>query len=144
MNQRHWPLSRNLVAFSTGFLFAVGLARGGMTQPEIILDFLNLFDWNPTLLFVMAGALVVFIPMYRFAMKRKTPFFDTQFHLPENKGIDGNLIGGAAIFGIGWGLGGYCPGPALASLASGSLKPVLFVGAMIVGIFLHKLYSKLN
>lgn len=144
MNHKHWPLARNLVAFSSGFLFAVGLARGGMTQPKIVIDFLNVLSWNPTLLFVMAGALVVVVPVFRVVKKRKTPFFDSEFHFPTATGIDRQLIGGAVIFGVGWGIGGYCPGPAIASLASGAMGPIVFVAAMIVGIFLHKLYTKFN
>lgn len=144
MNQKVWPLGRNLVAFSAGFLFAVGLASGGMTQPSVVLNFLNLLTWDPTLLFVMAGALIVFIPIYQFSRKRKHPFFDSEFHLPENAKVTRQLIAGSAIFGIGWGLGGYCPGPAVASLASGSAGPAIFVVSMIVGFFLYKVYLRFN
>lgn len=144
MNQKVWPLGRNLVAFSAGFLFAVGLASGGMTQPSVVLDFLNVLEWDPTLLFVMLGALIVFIPIYQFSRKRKHPFFDSAFHLPQDTKVTRQLIGGSVIFGIGWGLGGYCPGPALASLASGSVGPAIFVLAMIVGFFLHKIYVRFN
>jgi uncharacterized membrane protein YedE/YeeE len=136
-----WPLLRNLVAFSSAFIFAIGLSISGMTQPQVVLGFLNVFDWNPILLFVMASALAISIPAYRYISKTKKPFFDTKLFVPDQSTLDKPLLFGAFIFGIGWGIGGYCPGPGLVSAAAGSWEALAFVIAMTVGMISHHFFK---
>ncbi len=131
-------IKRDAVSFLAGFVFAIGLAISGMTQPQKVLSFLNPGDWDPSLLFVMVGAIGVHIVAYPLAKQRKSPVLDTKWHVPTRKDITARLILGSALFGIGWGLGGFCPGPGLTSLASGDLRAFLFVGAMIAGMVLFK------
>lgn len=124
---------RFVTAFLSGALFAAGLVLGGMTQPSKVLGFLDLFgDWDPSLALVMGGALLVHAPLYRLIRRRSAPILEAKFYLPTRRDLDLRLIGGAALFGVGWGLGGYCPGPGLASLVSGR-EALVFVAAMIVG-----------
>lgn len=123
-----------LAALASGLLFGVGLAVGGMTDPMRVLGFLDVAGaWDPTLAFVMAGALVVAAPAYALARRRERPLLAERFHLPESAGLDTRLLLGAAVFGIGWGTGGYCPGPALAGLAAMSHELVWFLPAFAVG-----------
>lgn len=121
----------------TGLIFGAGLSIGGMTDPARVLGFLDIFgQWDATLVFVMGGALVTTSLGYHWVLKRPTPLFGDAFHLPKRTDIDLPLIGGASLFGIGWGLVGYCPGPALASLAAGQTGTLMFVLAMILGLIL--------
>ncbi len=121
-------------AFASGIIFGLGLSISEMINPARVIGFLDITGWwDPTLMFVMAGALAVTIPAFTLIMRRSQPLLDGQFVLPIKRVVDRPLILGAAIFGIGWGLGGFCPGPALAALASGSPAVILFVLAMIVG-----------
>ena len=123
-----------LMAFLSGLIFALGLGIAGMTMPHKVIDFLDLFgDWDYSLLLVMVGAIGVHYFSYGWIRMRKTPLFDGAWHVPDRADFDARLIGGAAIFGVGWGMGGFCPGPGLVSLASFGAKPVVFVIAMIVG-----------
>lgn len=128
-----------LTAFSAGLIFALGLGLAGMTEPQKVLGFLDLWNWDPTLLFVMAGAVGVHASLYPLILKRKSPLFDVKWHIPSRRDIDPNLIVGAIIFGIGWGLGGYCPGPGLTALSSGDARPAVFVLTMVAGIWCHRL-----
>jgi uncharacterized membrane protein YedE/YeeE len=124
-----------LGAAAAGALFAVGLALGGMTQPTKVKGFLDFAGgWDPSLMFVMGGAVMVYFIAQRFVLKRKAPLFDVKFHLPTRRDLDVRLLLGAAIFGVGWGLAGYCPGPGLASLGSGGVGALAFVAAMMVGM----------
>ena len=124
-----------VVAFACGLVFALGLGIGGMTQPGRVLGFLDVAgDWDPRLALVMLGAIAVYAPVYRLALRRGRPVLTPAFDLPALRSIDGSLLMGALLFGIGWGLAGLCPGPALTSLASGEPAAVLFVAAMLVGI----------
>jgi uncharacterized protein len=127
---------RNIAAgLITGFLFGLGLCVASMTDPAVIQGFLDIAgDWNPTLVFVMAGGVVVTFVGYRMIFPRGRPLWAGKFLLPSASAIDRPLLVGAAIFGIGWGLAGYCPGPAVVSLASGRLEIFLFVLAMLVGM----------
>ena len=126
-----------LAALMAGSLFGIGLALAGMTDPAVVLGFLDIFGpWNPALLFVMAGAAAVTFIGYRVVLARPRPLLAASFHLPGTARIDVPLVAGAALFGLGWGLAGYCPGPALASLVSGNHDVLLFVGAMLVGMAL--------
>jgi uncharacterized membrane protein YedE/YeeE len=125
-----------------GLLFGIGLAVSGMTDTRVVLGFLDITgDWNPALAFVMGGALAVTIPGFWLIQKRARPLLAKEFHLPANCRIEAKPILGSAIFGIGWGLYGYCPGPALASLGTLELQPLLFLAAMTAGVYLEKMLS---
>jgi uncharacterized membrane protein YedE/YeeE len=124
-----------LSAFAAGIVFGVGLGLSGMTQPAKVLAFLDVFGaWDPTLMFVMGGAILVHFGLSRLIRRREAPLLDTRFHLPTATSLDTKLIAGSALFGVGWGLGGYCPGPAIVSAGSGALAAIVFVGAMALGI----------
>jgi len=128
---------RSALALIAGLLFGLGLVFGGMTQPAVVLGFLDVAGaLNPQLLFVMAGAVATTAIGYRLLLRRKRPLLEKTFHVPPTRQVDMRLIGGAAVFGIGWGLVGYCPGPALASLAGLSPSTLLFVAAMALGWWL--------
>jgi uncharacterized membrane protein YedE/YeeE len=130
---------RWIVAFVSGALFSVGLALAGMTRPEKVLGFLDVAGrWDPSLALVMGGAIAVMAPVVLWVKRRRVgrPLFDDRLHEPETRAIDGRLLLGAALFGVGWGLVGYCPGPALVALMSGAGPAVAFVGAMLAGLWL--------
>lgn len=135
---------RGFVAFASGLLFALGLGVGGMTKPAKVIGFLDVAgDWDPSLAFVMGGALLVYGLVARLALARPHPLFDDRFHVPTRRDIDRRLVLGAVLFGAGWGLAGYCPGPALVSLASGRGAVVAFVAAMLAGMWLETRSSSL-
>lgn len=124
-----------VLAALAGALFAAGLVVGGMTIPAKVTGFLDVGGaWDPQLAFVMAGAVAVYAAFLRIIRRRAAPFLADRFHWPAARTIDARLVGGAAVFGVGWGLSGYCPGPALASLAAGSSSVLVFVVAMIGGM----------
>ncbi len=126
-------IKRAVAGFAVGTLFGLGLAVSQMTNPEKVLAFLNLLGQrDPSLLLVMGAASSIAFAGYRW-VTGNAPLFDTRHYLPSSKLIDVRLITGACIFGLGWGLAGYCPGPAIAGLASGSTEPFIFVGTMILG-----------
>jgi uncharacterized membrane protein YedE/YeeE len=128
-------MARNLTALLAGLLFGIGLAVSGMMDPAKVLGFLDVAgDWDPTLAFVMGGALAVSGPAYFLARRRSAPFLEPAFHLPSKTDLDSRLIGGAALFGVGWGLVGFCPGPALAALSLGLTEVFVFGAAMVVGM----------
>ena len=129
-----------LSALAAGLLFAAGLALSGMTLPSKVIGFLDVFvDWDPALAFVMGGALITFGIGYRLVLGRRTrPLFAQQFEIPHATEITPRLIGGATLFGIGWGMAGYCPGPAIASVVTGSIPLLSFLGAMLVSMWLVK------
>jgi uncharacterized membrane protein YedE/YeeE len=134
-----------LAAALGGAVFAVGLALSGMTLPSKVIGFLDITGvWDPSLAFVMIGAIGVHALLRVLILRRGKPLFDDRFHAPTQSRVDGRLVAGAAIFGIGWGLAGYCPGPAVLSLASGALAPVVFVAAMAVGMITVAKVSKLD
>lgn len=134
---------RSFVAFLAAYLFAIGLGVAGMTRPSKVIGFLDVFgSWDPSLLFVMIGAIGVYMPLYRLIRRRKTPLLDAHFFVPEKRPINLRLLAGSAIFGIGWGLGGYCPGPGLTGLGSGSIAAVVFVAAMVTGMALFSIMEK--
>lgn len=129
-------------SFASGVLFAIGLGVSGMTKPAKVAGFLDLFGaWDASLALVMAGAVGVYFVLYRAITKRTSPLLDTRFSLPTRNDLDARLIAGSALFGIGWGLGGYCPGPGLVSAASGALPAVAFVLSMMVGMKIQHLTS---
>ena len=121
-------------AFATGIIFGFGLSISEMINPARVIGFLDIAGrWDPTLMFVMGGALAVTLPAFAFILRRAQPLLDGEFFLPTKRDIDRPLIIGAALFGVGWGLSGFCPGPALAGLASGAPGVMLFVAAMVAG-----------
>jgi hypothetical protein len=126
-----------------GALFGFGLALSGMTDPAVVLGFLDpLGEWNPALAFVLGGALVVTFVLFRLARRQSEPFAAARFHWPTSTVVDGRLLGGAALFGLGWGLAGYCPGPALASLSAGHSGTLVFLGAMLAGMAIVRVLSQ--
>jgi uncharacterized protein len=133
---------RNLVAALAGALFGAGLVIAQMTSPAKVLAFLDLAgSWDPTLAVVMGAALVVALPAFRLMPGAGKPFFDTRFYLPGKNDPDRQLVLGALIFGLGWGLAGLCPGPALVGLVSGHTDPWIFVIAMLAGSALARRFA---
>jgi uncharacterized protein len=127
-----------LTSFVSGTVFALGLGISGMTRPIKVIDFLDFFGaWDASLGLVMVSAIAVYFVAYRWSGKMSSPLLAPSFSLPKRSDLDAKLILGAAIFGAGWGLGGFCPGPALTSLASGALPVFIFVLAMGIGMYLH-------
>lgn len=123
----------------SGLIFGFGLALAGMTNPAKVLGFLDFAGrWNPSLLFVLGGAVGLTLIGFRFVLRRNAPVFDEVFHLPHVVHVDSPLIAGALIFGAGWGISGYCPGPAIALLAAPGQEAWLFLPAMLAGSLLHK------
>ncbi len=130
---------RILVNLFAGALFGLGLAVSGMVDPAKVIGFLDVAgDWDPTLAFVMGGALLVTIPAFRLIFKRPRPVLVDEFELPTKKGLDTRLLEGSALFGVGWGLSGFCPGPAVTALATGLTPVFAFVVAMIAGMAIYK------
>ncbi len=146
---------KNLISFAAGLLFAIGLVLSGMTQPAKVIGFLNLMGlqqgiswqaapgyWDPSLALVMGGALMVTLIAFAITPKHThgsgKPWFEDKFHLPTRQDIDAKLVIGGVMFGAGWGLAGYCPGPALASLLVGGVDVMAFTAAMLVGMWAAK------
>jgi len=128
---------KGIVALLCGLVFGIGLAVSGMTDTAKVLGFLDLFgNWVPDLAFVMGGAVCVTLVAFRFVLRRERPLLTPTFSLPTSSAIDGRLLSGAAIFGIGWGFYGFCPGPAISALVYLDSKTVIFVLAMLVGMAL--------
>lgn len=131
---------RPVVHFAIGLIFGLGLVVSGMLDPAKVQNFLDLFGtWDPSLAFVMGGAVAVAFAGYRLAWRNARPVLDDKFHLPETTPIDRRLLLGAAVFGIGWGLGGYCPGPAFTGLSLLAPGTIVFVPAMLVGMWLARM-----
>lgn len=132
-----------LSAFIVGLIFGIGLIFGGMTDPAKVIGFLDVTgNWNPSLAFVMGGAILVGVVAFRFANRRSTSFFGGAMHLPKSSDIDRRLVIGSLLFGAGWGMAGFCPGPALTSLGTGNPKAVIFVLAMLAGMALFELADR--
>ncbi|HTB61442.1 MAG TPA: DUF6691 family protein [Polyangia bacterium] len=126
---------KNALAAICGLLFALGLGLGGMTNPLKVQAFLDVLGkWDPSLMFVMGGGIVVGFWAFRAAKRRDHPFWGGDFGWPRSTHIDAQLLAGAAIFGVGWGLTGYCPGPALVALGAGRIGPVVAVSSMVLGM----------
>jgi uncharacterized protein len=126
-------------SLGAGFVFGLGLWVSGMANPKKVLGFLDITgDWDPSLMLVMGGAVAVTLLSFRLILKRPSPLLEEKFALPESKDVDGRLVAGAALFGLGWGTAGYCPGPALTALSTLSTESIVFVAAMVVGGFLQR------
>lgn len=137
-------IKKNIAALLCGILFGLGLTISQMSNPNKVLGFLDISgNWDPSLAFVMAGALMTLSALQHFIFKRETPIFDSQFYLPnKNNGIDKRLILGAIIFGLGWGLSGFCPGAVLAAFGDGRIEPFLFTLSLGAGMMLFRLLQK--
>jgi uncharacterized protein len=126
----------------SGLIFGLGLAVSGMTHASKVLGFLDVTgNWDPSLLLVLGGAVAVTAVAFRFILRRPAPVLEDKFRLPVAKYIDGPLVVGAAIFGIGWGISGYCPGPGIALLAAPGWETWVFIPAVLLGAFLHKVLT---
>ena len=134
---------RYLVSLICGLLFGVGLALSGMTRPLKVLGFLDVAGkWDPSLIFVLGAAATVATVAFHFILRRKAPLLAPAFDLPTTKGVDRRLITGALIFGVGWGIAGYCPGPAIALLAAPDTEALYFLPAMVAGWWLYRLTTR--
>ena len=134
---------QTLIAFMVGLVFGLGLILAGMTNPAKVQGFLDLAgNWDPSLAFVMGGAILVGALGFRAARGREQALLGTPMRLPSATAIDRRLLAGSLAFGIGWGLAGFCPGPALASLASGRSEPLIFAGAMLAGMGLFEVLER--
>ena len=144
-------LKKSLFALAAGLLFSLGLVVSGMTQPAKVIGFLHLAGltqgiswqatpgfWDPSLALVMGGALLVTLLAFAITPRKSKPWADDKFHLPTRNDIDAKLLIGSALFGMGWALAGYCPGPGLASLLSGGVDAATFVAALLVGMWTTK------
>lgn len=134
---------RILSALVIGLIFGVGIAISGMMNPAKVLNFFDLAQiwdgtWDPSLAFVMGGALAVTIPGYRLVFGRPAPVLENRFQLPDTRVIDRRLVLGSGVFGIGWGIAGFCPGGALPALGTGRIEPFLFVAALIGGLLIAR------
>lgn len=139
MTKPNFIINQAITSLVVGFIFAIGLGVSGMSQPANVIGFLRIVkDWNPSLMFVMLGAIPIHILAYLYIKKTSKPLFDIKYHYPTSQIIDRDLILGAAIFGIGWGIAGYCPGPAITAIPSGDPRLFLFLIAMSIGMLLKK------
>ena len=130
----------NVWAYVAGLVFGIGLVLAGMTDPAKVIGFLDfLGDWDGSLMFVMGGAIAVHFLLFRVITRRASPLFDARFHLPTRRDLDTRLVAGAALFGVGWGLAGFCPGPGIVSLGSGTSAALVFVATMTVGMWVQRL-----
>ncbi len=136
-------MKQNLIALLCGILFGIGLSLAQMINPNKIINFLDITgNWDPSLIFVMIGALAVAFISFRWILKRPTPLLAESFHLSKKLLVDKSLVLGAAIFGIGWGMSGYCPGPAVTGLGLLSLEPLILVVTIYVGFFAYNLFER--
>jgi uncharacterized protein len=132
----------HLIAFVSGLVFAIGLGVAGMTNPHKVLNFLDIFgDWDPSLALVMGGAILVYLPVYRALRGRGAPLLAERFHWPTKQDVDAKLVIGAILFGVGWGLAGFCPGPAIVAIAGGRSAVLIFGAAMLLGMLAQRLLA---
>lgn len=131
-----------LISLTSGIIFGIGLVVSQMINPEKVLGFLDLFgNWDPSLAFVMMGALIVSSPLFHLIKNKDKPLFAEKFNYSNNKEINNKLVIGSALFGAGWGLGGLCPGPAISSIALLNINSIIFVAAMFIGFYLAKFFK---
>ncbi len=134
-----------IVSIFSGVVFGIGLALSGMTHPEKVLGFLDFAGvWDPSLLFVLGGAVGTTILTFHFILHRKVPLLSDYFHLPVLTKVDSKLVTGSLIFGIGWGISGYCPGPAIAALADPNWETWIFLPMMLLGFILQQVLARRN
>ena len=134
---------KKILALFSGLIFGLGLTLSSMTNPKKVIGFLDIFGtWDPSLVFVMGGAIFITAPLLYFFKKRNHLILASQIELPNKKNIDFSLIGGALLFGVGWGMVGLCPGPAISSIALLNSFSLLFVGSMIIGFYLSQIIKQ--
>jgi uncharacterized membrane protein YedE/YeeE len=134
-----------MTAFVTGLIFGLGLILSEMTNPAKIIGFLDIFgNWDPSLVLVMLGAITVSAVSFKLTKSRQQSFFGQQIKLPKSSKIDHRLITGSLIFGVGWGLAGYCPGPALTSVLLGGYQPLIFAISMLIGMGVFEVVSQFS
>lgn len=137
-------MKNTLIAFLCGILFAAGLGISGMTKPEKVQGFLDFFgSWDPSLLFTIAGAVIMYAVVFQISKKLTKPIFAPQFSIPTRRDLDPRLLTGSALFGFGWGLSGYCPAPALVAAGGGTTPVLVFIGSMLAGMWLFSIADKL-
>ena len=130
---------RLLSIYITGLIFGLGTMISGMANPAKVINFFDFAGaWDPSLIFVMAAALVVTATGYALVFRRTTPVFEPKFQVPTNQVIDARLVGGSAIFGVGWGISGFCPGASIPALGTGNGQVLIFTGSLLTGIFLAR------
>lgn len=133
---------KNIISLVVGLIFAIGLGISGMTQVHVVKGFLDVTgDWNLNLIGVMTGAIGVHSLLFLIIKRRGSPLLDSKFHLPTRKDIDGKLLAGAALFGIGWGWAGICPGPGIVASVSGNHNILIFIASMLIGMFIFKSFE---
>ncbi len=126
-----------------GLIFGLGISISGMSNPAKVINFFDVAGiWDPSLMFVIGGALIITFIGYRFVLKRKTPIFEPEFLLPRNRKIDSKLVIGSGVFGIGWGISGFCPGGSIPAIGNGSIEILQFTAALIVGILATRFVMK--
>ena len=131
-----------LISLISGTIFGIGLVVSQMINPEKVLGFLDLFgSWDPSLAFVMIGALIISSPLFHLIKNKEKPLFAEKFNYSNNKEINNKLVIGSSLFGAGWGLGGLCPGPAISSIALLNMNSIIFVTAMFIGFYLAKFFK---
>lgn len=136
---------RLIASYIIGLIFGIGISISGMANPAKVLNFFDIAGtWDPSLIFVMGGAVVVTFIGYRVVLKRPAPMLEQKFQLPTRRDLDLPLIGGAAVFGIGWGIAGFCPGGALPALGTGRSEVFIFVAALLAGIFAVNVFRRLQ
>ncbi|SEK42390.1 YeeE/YedE family protein [Pacificibacter marinus] len=135
---------KHVLTYLIGLMFGLGISFGGMANPAKVVNFFDVAGtWDPSLAFVMGGAVITAFIGYRFVFGRwDTPVFEPRFNVPTNRKLDARLLGGAAVFGIGWGIAGFCPGGALPALGTGNINVFIFFAALVVGILTAKLLMK--
>jgi uncharacterized membrane protein YedE/YeeE len=135
-------VKRNVTSFLAGLLFGVGLLVSGMTKPTKVIGFLDVAGaWDPSLAFVMIGGIAVHLALYKWIVRRPSPLVEAEFKVPTRRDIDAKLVLGAAIFGVGWGLGGFCPGPGITSAVRGGAA-LTFAASMLAGMAFYALVSR--
>ena len=136
---------RLVAAYLIGLVFGIGISISGMANPAKVLNFFDVAGaWDPSLIFVMGGALIVTAVGYRLVLRKPAPIMAVRFDLPTNRALDARLLGGAAVFGIGWGIAGFCPGGALPALGTGRTEVFVFVAALLAGIFAARAVMRLT
>lgn len=136
---------RLIASYIVGLIFGVGISISGMANPAKVLNFFDVAGtWDPSLIFVMGGAVVVTFIGYRFVLKRPAPIMEAKFQLPTRRDLDLPLLGGSAVFGIGWGIAGFCPGGALPALGTGKSEVFIFVAALLAGIFAVNIMNRMR
>lgn len=134
-----------IIIYLVGVVFGTGIVVSGMANPAKVINFFDIAgSWDPSLAFVMGGALIVTAVGYRMVFGRARPLFEGRFVLPTARNLDARLIGGSAVFGVGWGIAGFCPGGALPALGTGRIEVILFVAALLGGIFAAKFLQNLS